>query len=199
MSYLTISSSLSVAVTMAKTCKKYCQTSFLLVCKVIETDTHSLTSFIFGWAIKLVFDQQSLSLFWSDDNVKVAMRLFFVIIFLLDLITQQHGSDGAAMKGESQKLIILSWYSNNLILVGQCQKSNGKCSEASDCKYIWTDTFDCTAKYMVCCYNNRIYSNHDYVDLGWEWQGNQEDEGAWTLPWDNNSYWHVSVYGSMFI
>ncbi|KAG5676338.1 hypothetical protein PVAND_006181 [Polypedilum vanderplanki] len=45
--------------------------------------------------------------------------------------------------------------------VGQCQRSDGKCKEAQECKYIWTDTIDCTVKQLVCCYND-----HDYVDLG---------------------------------
>ncbi|CAG9798099.1 unnamed protein product [Chironomus riparius] len=45
--------------------------------------------------------------------------------------------------------------------VGQCQRSDGRCSEASKCKYIWTDTIDCTVKQLVCCYND-----HDYIDLG---------------------------------
>lgn len=49
----------------------------------------------------------------------------------------------------------------SLVIVGQCQRSDGRCSEASKCKNIWTDTIDCTVKQLVCCYND-----HDYIDLG---------------------------------
>lgn len=44
---------------------------------------------------------------------------------------------------------------------GQCEKSDGKCKEAKDCKYIWTDSFECTVKGQICCYND-----HDYFDGG---------------------------------
>lgn len=48
---------------------------------------------------------------------------------------------------------------NFLLAVGQCQLSDGECSEASECKYIWTDSDDCTWRRKVCCYND-----HGYID-----------------------------------
>lgn len=113
----------------------------------------------------LTCQHQPLSLLCS-------MKWIFVITFLF-LIIARYCSHSATTKGESRinalhfRLLIHVFFHH---LVGQCQRSDGKCSEASDCKYVWTDTFDCTVKSMVCCYNNRIYSNHDYVDLGW-WRG----------------------------
>lgn len=48
---------------------------------------------------------------------------------------------------------------DNTVSAENCATSDGKCVEASECKYISTDSFDCTVKRKVCCYND-----HDYID-----------------------------------
>lgn len=91
-------------------------------------------------------------------QVQMSRNLFTLLLIACVI----HSSNSASPKGESCHLWKRVSRIAFLSSVGECERSDGKCSEAKDCKYIWTDTFDCTVHRKVCCYND-----HDYIDLGW--------------------------------
>lgn len=100
--------------------------------------------------VKFALERQQAQMRWN----------LFAFLLVACFIRLSHS---ASVRGEYCRcdmfpsiLYLVLKYSSS---VGQCEQSDGKCSEASDCKYIWTDSYDCTAKQRVCCYND-----HGWID-----------------------------------